>query len=364
MSEILISIASVMGIVDFFMGLIVLYNMIKCIFNPVFIKAKLCSFIFAIVVLSFIVLGLDILIPNIIEKPIPLFITCLCTFILLIFVEFKFIKCNKYNQYSIKQLDIMDGHTFEYACANILKSNGFKNVEVTRGSGDFGVDIVAENNGIKYAVQCKCYSHKLDNTPIQEVIGGLAYYHCQEAIVITNNYFTESAKTLAKINNVELFDRDKLIKLISNTKSQIKRNKSTHCKDKSNNNATPLINNERKIELYEFARNISRECIKKDFIQYLTDFLNETSEKIYFYYTEIKEYPIKSIDSNFDLENKEAYYYYKLKYGTFISKIKRTKTELIEYLDSKYIKIDINRDMDNTIKITVPFPERISNLYK
>lgn len=207
------------------------------------------------------------------------------------------------------------------------------------------------------------YSHKLDNTPIQEVIGGLAYYHCQKAIVMTNNCFTEPAKTLAKINNVELFDRDKLIKLISNAKSQIKRNKSTHCKDKSNNNATPLINNERKIETYEFTRNISRECIKKDFIQYLTDFLNETSEKIYPYYTEIKKYPIKSVDGNFDLENKEAYYYYyKLEYGTSFSKMKRTKTELAEYLNSKFVKIDVCMDVVGTIKITVPFPEQISNI--
>lgn len=156
--------------VDIFIGVFMLYHIIKCIFKPILLKTKLCSFILAIVILSLIVSGFNILIPNIIEKTIPLFITCLCAFILLIFVEFKFIKCSKY---SIKQFDIMDGHTFECACAEILRSNGFKNIEVTRSSGDLGVDILAENNGIKYAVQCKRYSHKLDNTPIQEVVGGL-----------------------------------------------------------------------------------------------------------------------------------------------------------------------------------------------
>lgn len=73
MSEILITIASVVAIVDIFMGLIVLYNTIKCIFNHVFLKPKLCSFIFAIVVLSFIVSGLDILIPDIIKKTYSIF---------------------------------------------------------------------------------------------------------------------------------------------------------------------------------------------------------------------------------------------------------------------------------------------------
>lgn len=220
MSKILISIASVLGIMDIFVGLFMLYHIIKCVFKPILFKGKLCSFIFAIVALSFIVSGFDILIPNIIEKPILFFTTCLCIFILLIIIGFSIIKRK---QYSIKQLDIMDGHRFEYACADILKSNGFKNVKVTKGSGDFGVDILAKKNGISYAVQCKRYSKKLDNTPIQEVIGGLAYYHCQKGIVMTNNYFTEPAKKLAKVNTVELWDRDKLIKLAFKAKQKAKR---------------------------------------------------------------------------------------------------------------------------------------------
>lgn len=127
-------------------------------------------------------------------------------------------KLNK--KYSIQQLDNMEGHQFEYACADILKANGFKNVKVTQGSGDFGVDILANKKGVRYAIQCKCYSHKLDNTPIQEVIGGLAYYKCSKGAVMTNQYFTEPAKELAKINNVELWDRSVLIRLLSKTKKE------------------------------------------------------------------------------------------------------------------------------------------------
>lgn len=127
--------------------------------------------------------------------------------------------------YTLKELDAMEGHKFEYACADILKANGYKNVKVTQGSGDFGVDITAEKNNFKYAVQCKCYSHKLDNTPIQEVVGGLAYYGCTKGMVMTNNYFTEPAKQLAAINNVELWDRDILqtkLKKTTHTPTKIK----------------------------------------------------------------------------------------------------------------------------------------------
>ena len=56
--------------------------------------------------------------------------------------------------FSMKNIDMMDGHDFEYVCADILRAKGFQNVTVTRGSGDQGVDVIAEQSGIKYAVQC------------------------------------------------------------------------------------------------------------------------------------------------------------------------------------------------------------------
>ena len=49
-------------------------------------------------------------------------------------------------------VDAMDGHEFEYFCAELLKENGFVNVEVTQASGDFGVDVLAEKDGVTYAV--------------------------------------------------------------------------------------------------------------------------------------------------------------------------------------------------------------------
>lgn len=122
-----------------------------------------------------------------------------------------------HRKYTLKQLDKMDGHQFEYACADILKANGYKHVKVTRGSGDFGVDVIAEKDKVRYAIQCKRYNHKLDNTPIQEVVGGLAYYQCDKGAVMTNQYFTEPAKQLAQVNDIELLDRDTLSHMVNRT---------------------------------------------------------------------------------------------------------------------------------------------------
>jgi len=126
----------------------------------------------------------------------------------------------------LQKIDNMDGHEFEYLCADILKNNGFCNVKVTRGSGDFGVDIVAQRKDKKYAIQCKCYNHKLDNSPIQEVVAGMSSYGCNSAAVMTNQYFTEPAKLLAKRNKVELWDRGILSDMI-NHKRNIKAKKTS-----------------------------------------------------------------------------------------------------------------------------------------
>ena len=102
----------------------------------------------------------------------------------------------------------------------LLIAYGFKNIEVTKGSGDQGVDIVGYYNGFKFAVQCKRYSKKVGNSPIQEVVAGKNFYNCQGALVITNNYYTESAIQLAKANNVQLWDRKNLMEVIYYTDNQ------------------------------------------------------------------------------------------------------------------------------------------------
>lgn len=118
------------------------------------------------------------------------------------------------------KVDHMDGHRFENYCATVLQKNGFVNVSVTPGSGDQGVDVIAEKEGVRYAVQCKCYSSALGNTPVQEVCAGKSMYNCHVGVVMTNNYFTAGAKQLAEKNGILLWDRDKLQQMIDSAISE------------------------------------------------------------------------------------------------------------------------------------------------
>lgn len=112
----------------------------------------------------------------------------------------------------LARVDKMEGHEFEHFTADLLRKLGYERVEVTPGSGDQGVDVIAVKDGKRYAIQCKRYGQKLGNKPVQEVHTGKQFYSCQVGVVITNNYFTKGAEDAARRVGVELWDRDTLIR--------------------------------------------------------------------------------------------------------------------------------------------------------
>lgn len=104
-------------------------------------------------------------------------------------------------------MDEMEGHDFEFFCAELLEKQGFIDVEVTRGSGDFGVDILAEKDGVTYAIQCKRYNGPVGVEAVLRTYGGRAYYECMVGAVMTNQYFTAPAVEAAKKLQILLWDR-------------------------------------------------------------------------------------------------------------------------------------------------------------
>lgn len=107
-------------------------------------------------------------------------------------------------------MDDLEGHEFEYYCADLLRNHGFHAVEVTRGSGDYGADILCEREGVTYAVQCKTYSSAVGVSAVQEAAAGRDFYDRMVGAVMTNQYFTRNAQTAARKLKILLWDRDYL----------------------------------------------------------------------------------------------------------------------------------------------------------
>ena len=113
----------------------------------------------------------------------------------------------RYRSRMPKDFDTLEGHEFEYYCANLLRKKGFIEVEVTKGSGDYGADILAEKDGVTYAIQCKCYTAPIGVKAIQEAYAGRDYYDRMVGAVLTNQYFTVPAVDAAKKLKILLWDR-------------------------------------------------------------------------------------------------------------------------------------------------------------
>ncbi len=115
---------------------------------------------------------------------------------------------------ALQKIDAMNGFEFEEYSKIFFTSKGFE-VSITQKSCDYGADLIAEKDGIKWAVQAKRYSHKVSPKAIQEVVSSKAYYACEKACVITNSYFTQAAQKLAQANGVILIDRDEWVRFLN-----------------------------------------------------------------------------------------------------------------------------------------------------
>lgn len=117
------------------------------------------------------------------------------------------------NKISIDEIDLMSGYEFEKFIVRLFQNMGYQAYQ-TKESNDQGVDVVAKKKDFVVAIQTKCYSGVVGNSAIQEAVAGAKYYDANKAMVITNSHFTKSAINLANKNNVELWDRQVLIKKI------------------------------------------------------------------------------------------------------------------------------------------------------
>lgn len=134
--------------------------------------------------------------------------------VLLVLAAILWLFCMLRRRKRTDSIDEMEGHDFEYFCAELLKKRGFEEVEVTKGSGDYGIDILAEKDGVTYAIQCKCYAAPVGVKAVQEAYAGRDYYDRMVGAVLTNQYFTSPAVEAAKKLKILLWDRGYLDSMI------------------------------------------------------------------------------------------------------------------------------------------------------
>lgn len=105
------------------------------------------------------------------------------------------------------------GLDYEKMITNRLKELGF-NAKTTKASGDQGADILAEKDGVSFAIQCKMYTKPVGNKAVQEANAARDFYGKDYAVVVSNAGYTKSARTAANACDVILINDTQLEKLL------------------------------------------------------------------------------------------------------------------------------------------------------
>lgn len=121
--------------------------------------------------------------------------------------------------YTQRSEEVSSPIDYENSVATTLKEMGF-DVHTTKASGDQGADVLAQKNGISFAIQCKMYSKPVGNKAVQEANAGRNFYSCDYGVVVSNAGFTKAARQAAHACNVILLDDNQLDKLLSYTQKK------------------------------------------------------------------------------------------------------------------------------------------------
>jgi hypothetical protein len=159
--------------------------------------------------------------------------------------------------YDLSKLDNTSGREFEEFVIELFKKLGYSTT-VTNRSKEYGCDMMLQQSNFRVAVQTTRSNSELTFTSVQRVLDSSRKYNSQMSVVITNNKFLSSAKNLAKIKNVVLIDRKKLLELIQ---------------------LSDLPVNFKK-DFIQFCKNVQNDLIKQDVDKEILKFLGLDAPKV------------------------------------------------------------------------------------
>ncbi len=107
----------------------------------------------------------------------------------------------------------MGGQDFEYWAAEFFRGEGYT-TQMTKTSGDHGLDLILMKDGVKSAVQCKRWTDSVGEPVLRDFYGAMVSAQLPSGIVMTTSTFTASAMAFAQGKPIRLIDIEELLKAI------------------------------------------------------------------------------------------------------------------------------------------------------
>jgi restriction system protein len=113
-----------------------------------------------------------------------------------------------YKTRSFDDVSLMTGREFEEFLARLFEQMGYSDIRMTPANDQGGDLVCVSPIGTSTVVQAKRWKGPVGNGAVQEVLGAMRHYGCDEGIVVTNSTFTSAATRLAAgCSDVTLRDR-------------------------------------------------------------------------------------------------------------------------------------------------------------
>lgn len=107
----------------------------------------------------------------------------------------------------------MDGAKFEHEIASLFRLAGFR-AEVTKASGDGGVDIILTHGNRLIAVQCKRYEKDVGPHVIRDLWGTMHHLGYDEGCIVTSAFFTQGVKDFASGKKIYLINMQDILRTV------------------------------------------------------------------------------------------------------------------------------------------------------
>lgn len=104
------------------------------------------------------------------------------------------------------------GHEFEQEVAKVYRTQGYK-AEVSRASGDGGIDIVLTKGTEKITVQCKHHKKAVSPAVIRDLYGTTLAQKFSKGILVSLYGFTKGTVDFARGKPIQLVDMYGLIRM-------------------------------------------------------------------------------------------------------------------------------------------------------
>ena len=252
----------------------------------------------------------------------------------------------------------MTGYEYEEKCARLLEAKGFSNVVVTPGSGDQGIDILADKGKEKYGVQCKYYEGTVGNKAVQEAYSGAKYYDCDVALVITNSTLTRPAKELAKKIGVMVWENINAIYLQEHDAEFVQQEQARKKKEKEKAEKKEQEQKQQEVKEFQQWRSAYLSTIKarEKQVQTWKSNLEQSYEKQSSEVIELYDKEKERLEIQIDKLNREREgHYVKLSHlGTFQFSLKGREKQSIKEIDTKLTDLAAQKlklDKDCRIKL-------------